>query len=71
MGEQQQENKNGPDNFCRSVFFFVASYGIEVISAGGHTKKHIYLPTELFTPFEALYKTCLLRTRYMWPRRTK
>ena len=33
--------------------FFVATYGNEVISVGGHKKKH--RPMELFMPFEALY----------------
>ena len=37
--------------------FFVATYGNEVISVGNHKKKH--RPTELFTPFGALYKTSL------------
>ena len=36
--------------------FFVAIYENEVISVGGHKKKH---RPETVTPFEALYKTCL------------
>ena len=41
----------------RSVFFFVTTYGNKVLSVGGHKKKHVN--TERFTPFEALFKTCL------------
>ena len=37
----------GAKNLQMFHFFFV----------GGHKKKH--RPTKLFTPFEALYKTCL------------
>ena len=36
-------------------FFFVTTYGNGAISVGAHKKK----TTELFTPFEALYKTRL------------
>ena len=44
--------------FCRSVFFVVVTYENDsFLSVGYHKKKH--RPTELFTPFEALDKTCL------------
>ena len=42
--------------FADHLFFFVATSGNEVISVRPE-KKH--RPIELFTPFEALYKTCL------------
>ena len=42
--------------FLVGLCFIVVTYGNEVISVCGH-KKH--RPTELFTPFEAPYKTCL------------
>ena len=38
--------------------FFVATYGNEVIFEGGQ-RKNADLFMELFTPFEALHKTCL------------
>ena len=33
-----KKNGNVPKTNCRSVFFFVATYGNEVISVGGHKK---------------------------------
>ena len=51
MGEKKRKWSR---KFCRSVFL-IATYGSEVISGGG---KKNPTPTELFTPFEALYKTC-------------
>ena len=53
MGAKKTENFHFIFYFYSCVFF-VATYGNEVISVG---KKH--RPAELFTPFEALYKTCL------------
>ena len=55
------------------LYFFVATYGNEVISVDDHKKiqtykknisvggdkKRKYRPMELFTPSEALYKTCV------------
>ena len=45
----------------------MATYGNKVVSVGG-PRKNTTGPTELFTPFEALYKTCFFLDE-MYPRR--
>ena len=57
MGAKTLQTETVQNIFVGLCFFFVATYGNEVISVGGHRKKH--RPSELFTPFEAMYKTCL------------
>ena len=54
-----KKNANVSTCFCRSVFFLWPPNKNGVISVGGPTKKKKKTTTELLTPFEALYKTCL------------
>ena len=61
---ESKKNGNVSEKINRSVFFLwppteMTTYGNEVISVGGHKKSTDRPTKELFTPFEALFKTCL------------